>query len=104
MTPATDTECYSWQFRALTLLRTLMDRAVSQKLPPLRWTIGTTGELHGQCTGGDRRMVFTRWRDALGAPNEDLERLDGTRLRATWNRIEHVQVTLTADLRDEEEQ
>lgn len=104
MTPVTDTERLSWQFRALALLGTLMDRAVTEQLPPLQWTIGTTGELRGQVlTGGDRRAVFTRWRDALGPPDEEHEvTLDHTRLSAVWNRIDRVQVVLTADLQDSE--
>lgn len=103
MRAVTDTERLGWQFRALALLSELVDRAIAEHLPPLTWTIGTTGELQGQAGGyGDRREVFTRWRDAIGNPDREWAVFEGKRLRAAWDRIEHVQFILAADLRDDE--
>lgn len=97
MRAVTDAERLGWQFRALALLSTLLDRSIAEHLPPLTWSIGTTGELHGQVLAdGDRHGDFTRWRDALGTPDEQREVFG--RLTAVWSRVEHVQVVLTADL------
>lgn len=74
MTPVTDTERLSWQFRALALLGTLMDRAVTEQLPPLQWTIGTTGELRGQDRGMDATERAAE-RAGMGV-NEYIDRLD----------------------------
>jgi hypothetical protein len=104
MTPITDTERLGWQFRALALLSELVDRAIAEHLPPLQWSIGTTGELRGQVGGyGDRREAFTRWRDAIGNPDREWEVFEGKRLRAAWDRLEHVEFILAADLPDDDD-
>jgi hypothetical protein len=102
MAPITDTERISWQYRALAVLATLLDRATTEHLPPLQWTAGTTGELRGICDEGDRAEVFTRWRDAIGNPDREWSAFGGRRLRAVWESMGGVQFILAADLRDGE--
>lgn len=64
-------EHVDWQRRAVWLLASLLERAQTEQLPVLTWTIGGSGAWligHVDETASARaREHFDRWADALGA-------------------------------------
>ena len=69
MWEATNSDCLRWQAAGVARLATLVRMAAEVGLPPLFWTVGTTGALAGHVTGpdADRRATFELWAAAVGA-------------------------------------
>lgn len=104
MRPTTDAERLIWQRQAHTQLGRLLVRATNEHLPPIRWTVAPALSLHGECSpyAEDPRSEFQAWMAALGEPDSDrMMRSDGsTRLTAVWDRLDGVEIVLTATIFD----
>lgn len=103
------------QHRAATVLCGILQRARDGNLPPLAWTVQSTGagltgtaEAHPMAA---RRAEFTAWAEAIGGwagqgaafRHERPDSRGVTRLVRQWGRYEGVTLTLVADIYDEEE-
>ncbi|HUD77832.1 MAG TPA: hypothetical protein VMR00_08275 [Streptosporangiaceae bacterium] len=98
------------QRRGAALLGTVLARAAADGLPPVAWTIGSSGAgLAGQCEASrmdQRRQDFDAWRLAVGTwagqaadARREYTHASGTvRLVDQWDQFEGVIVTLTADI------
>jgi hypothetical protein len=114
---ARDAAQVAWQRRAAAALSKILERAGTEGLPPIAWTVATAGiEVRGECLAHPadaRRDHFTAWRTAVGTwahrvADRQSERSadDGTtRLVDQWDGVKMpgipglgVIITLTADL------
>lgn len=96
--PQTDTQTdtvpaatlYRWQRRGQKLLATLLDGGLELDLPPLRWTLATSGTLTGEADGlsynaDERRAAVRQWAAHVGAPVDTHHTTDGREeLYAGW--------------------
>jgi hypothetical protein len=111
----------SWQRRAAAALNKILERAATEALPPIAWTVATAGiEVRGECRAHPadaRRDDFILWRTAVGTwahrvADRESERTadDGTaRLVDQWDGVKvpgiegpGVIITLTAELYTED--
>ncbi|MFF8954088.1 hypothetical protein ACF09I_35625 [Streptomyces sp. NPDC014940] len=81
MTDAT-TYAYRWQTTAHRILGELISEGRERNLPPLCWTLATTGALTGEAQGlgvtiEEQRAAFTAWATHLGAKVNETTRSDG---------------------------
>ena len=111
MTPISDPERIRWQRQAVTILSHLLDRAATEHLPVLSWTIGDAGAtLAGRSHAipdADRGPAIQAWAAALGLDVREHSHGGMTTLTAhgkqmslagTW-----ASVTVTADVWDDED-
>jgi hypothetical protein len=99
-----------WQLRATRVLSELLQRAIRENLPPVRWTVSATGDLVAHCYAAsavDRRTAWETWRTVLGAAAWP-ERTDSagiTHLHAVAKRFDGlVDVTVLADVFPDDDQ
>lgn len=86
----TTADRYRWQQRAHAVLGALLDHGQHADLPPLTWTLATTGALTGEAVGllstpAGQRAAVTVWADYLRAEVTERIDRDGTvHLHAGW--------------------
>jgi hypothetical protein len=73
---------YRWQMAASRILGELISEGQKLKLPPLMWTLATTGALTGEAvslasTAPEQRAAVTAWARHLGAKVTEVDRSDG---------------------------
>ncbi|MFF5030367.1 hypothetical protein ACFY2J_40070 [Streptomyces collinus] len=76
------TYAYSWQTNAHRILGKLISDGHEHGLPPLCWTLATTGALTGEAQGlgvtiEEQRAAFTAWATHLGTKTTETARSDG---------------------------
>jgi len=121
--PITRAEQNAWQRQAATLLSKLLERAASEGLPPIAWTVQRAGAtLVGHCYApgpAERRAEFNAWRLAIASwaghgadvKREHADSAGTVRLVDQWERVRlagpqspGVHLTLTADIYAEDDQ
>lgn len=81
---------YRWQRRGQKLLATLLADGAKLDLPPLQWTLATSGALTAEADGlsytpAERREAVRRWAAHIGAPVDTRHTTDGREeLYAGW--------------------
>lgn len=100
VSPVTRAEQAAWQRGAHHVLGQLLERAATEDLPPILWTVHSAGAaLTGECSAPDlsqRREDFSAWLAALGGTAEPEHASHGmTRLVA---RTEPLDGLVTVDL------
>lgn len=73
---------YRWQATAQRILGEMLSEAEEHRLPPLCWTLATTGALTGTAEGltatpDEQRAAITAWAAHLGATVTETQRADG---------------------------
>jgi hypothetical protein len=72
---------YRWQTAAHPILGELIAKGQKAGLPPLNWTLATTGALVGEAPGlhgdPDQRTSLTQWAQLLGTTVTETQREDG---------------------------
>lgn len=86
----TTADRYRWQRRAHRVLGVMLEHGQQADLPPLMWTLATTGALTGEAAGlmsspVEQRAAVIAWADYLRARVTDRVDRDGTiHLTAQW--------------------
>jgi hypothetical protein len=107
MSPITQAERSGWQRHAARELAAILD--THRDLPVIAWTLGpagstVTGRVNGLAPAAEVRQVFAAWRAALMlAGHRELTSGGTTRLRAAARR-DRVQVRLTANVFNDEDE
>ena len=102
--PATNADRIRLQRRTLNVLDAMLRSAEAAGLPPLRWSLISTGTLHGQCFDfgtEERRGTFDAWVSHLGATRSpEWTGLGATHLRAAATAVHGhaVRLAITAEL------
>lgn len=90
MSAVTTADRYRWQQRAHRILGALLDHGQHANLPPLVWTLASTGALTGEAAGllsspAGQRAAVTVWADYLRAEvDERVDRAGTVHLYARW--------------------